>query len=340
MPISLRASAPLLFPIFALLALAGCKPLAESSGPDLLPDSDFCPPLLLEAGPVSASDFIAVFDEEIRPVAGSFGLSPASARPKATAEGPRLLLDFQDPASAGRDYEVAGEVEDLKGNRTRFVLSFVGFNARPARLSCSEVQTGKNSSTKAPHRDYVEFFVDEAGDLGGIELFWTSTVKLMTWRFPACEVKAGDYVVVHLAPEGTAAELDETGTNLAASGGVDSSPGGRDFWTKAGGLPDETGALGLRTRPGGEFQGGLFYCPDDRTGPLPDGKLADFLALLLDGKAWQRAGSTTSWEDAFRWRPSASKSICRLQGSAGRKQADYYLSATGAESPGEANPAP
>jgi hypothetical protein len=321
------------------VALAACKPVAPGGSGGILPSADFQPPSLVEAGPVDARSFVVRFDEDIAPVAGSFGLEPSSDAPSPSAEGRELRLAFADEALPGGDYHLAGEVEDARGNRTRFVLDFVGYNAHPARLAISELQAQKNSSTKAPHRDFVEFQVLEAGNLGGLELSWASGTKLMSCRLPAAEAVAGDYVVLHLAPEGIPAEVDETGSDLSASGGVDSSPEGRDLWSAAGGLPDESAALALRSRPGGALQDALFYSSLSKTGPLPDGKLADLVKAIADGGGWVLAGEP-AWEDGFRWSPSAARSIVRNEGADTGSAADFHVSASGAQSPGLRNPPP
>ena len=321
---------------FALLAWA-CAPLPSRDAMEgELPESDFRPPTLLEAGPSGGRSFSALFDEAIQPVSGSFGLEPGAGELSASAEGSSLVVSFSEESSPGLDYSLAGEVEDGSGNRCRFVLSFTGYNPRPALLSISEIQPQKNSSTKAPHRDYVEFRVLEAGNLGGLELSWASSVKLMAYRFPAVEVLAGDYLVLHLAPEGLASEVDETGEDIAASGGVDATSMARDFWSGAGGLPDESGALSLRTRPGGASQDALFYAADDKSGAVAEGKLADLLSEAGGEGAWVFAGKA-AWEDAFRWHPSAARSIYRIAGTDTQGGGDWLVSEASCQTPGAPN---
>ena len=321
----------------ALLASA-CSPVPSQDAEDAaLPESDFRPPTLLEAGPSDGRTFAVLFDEAIQPVTGSFGLEPGAGELSASADGAALCVSFSEDARPGLDYNLAGEVEDASGNRCRFVLSFTGYNARPARLSVAEIQPQKNSSTTAPHRDYVEFLVLEPGNLGGLELSWASSAKLMAYRFPAAEVQAGDYVVLHLAPEGLTSETDETGTDLAASGGIDATSTARDFWSGAGGLPDESGALSLRTRPGGPLQDALFYAADDRSGAVAEGKLADLLSAIGSDGGWIFAGKAAAWEDAFTWHPSAARSIYRIADSDTQGAGDWLVSGASGQTPGGPN---
>ena len=339
--------------IFAAAAvLAAC--LVEPA-PGLLPEADYRPPALLSAGAAGERLFLLGFDEEIRPVEGSFALArsaaagaaggsaeevPGSGPPEAVAEGAGLSVLFSESTSPGADYLLSGEVADLRGNTTRFVLGFVGWNPRPPRLRLSEFQTAKNSSLSNSHRDYAELEVLADGNLGGVELAYASSVKAYRFRFPAAEVRAGDFVVLHLAPEGLPEELDETGSELGLSGGVDARPYARDFWSAAGGLPDESGAAALYERPGGGLMGGFFYANAEKAGPVGSGRLGELLSGLSAAGAWPLAGGEPLWEDAFLWKPSSARSLCRSPGSEEAGPGAWYLTAAGGQSPGAANPPP
>jgi len=312
-------------------ALAGCVP---DPAERLLPPSDLKPPLVLEAGPEGSRSFRLRFDEEVRPVEGSFALEPGPRAASASAEGSLVLIDFGFDLEAGADYAVSGEAEDAAGNATRFVFSFAGWNGRPARLRLSEAQTAKNASLTKPHRDYLEFVASEDGNLGGEEVSWANSVRRFSYRFPGIEVRAGDFVVLHLAPEGIPEEKDERDADLARSGGVDATSGARDLWSAAGGLPDASGAVVLRARAGDPAYEGLFYADEAKTGSLGDDKLAALVAELSE--AWPLAAAP-SWEDAFRWNPSTARSLCRDQAVLAAGAGAWYVGAAGAQSPGAAN---
>lgn len=320
--------------LFACAGLAACLP--DPAG-TILPPSDLKPPLVLEAGPESSRSFVLRFDEEVRPVEGSFGLEPGPLAASARAEGSLLCLEFAAELEPGADYAVSGEVEDGAGNATRFLFGFAGWNGNPARLRLNEAQTAKNSSVSHPHRDFLELTVTEAGNLGGIELSWASSTKAYSYRFPGVEARAGDYILLHLAPEGLAEERDEKGADLAASGGIDASHSARDLWCSAGGLPDASGAVALRIRPGATVDDCLFYADASKSGALGEDKLAALVSAF--GAAWPLAGELPAWEDALRWKPSSARSLCRLAGAASEPDA-WYLSDTSAQSPGAANAPP
>lgn len=334
-PRGLRAAS---LAIAALSAVALCAAACSQAGlAPLPPVADLRPPGLLAAGPSGARSFEARFDEPVLLVDGSLALEPR-AMINGAASGADLRVDFGEDLRPGLDYRLVGEVDDSRGNRTRFLVRFVGWNARPAVLRFSELQTGKNGSQSRPHRDYVELEVLQDGNVGGEELSWSSTVKSMSYRFPGIEVRKGDFIVLHLSPEGLEAEVDELGSDLAASGGVDATAAGRDLWCASGALPDESGALCLKSRPGGAPVEGFLYADQDKAGQLGDDKLSALVSELVGAGAWPIAGTAPSWSDAFKWNPSSARSICRSAPAIGASS--WYVTAAGGQSPGSPNPGP
>jgi|GEM_PF-494114 len=313
----------------AACALAvGCSP-----GPSSIayPEADLKPPDLLAAGPTSSREVVLRFDEAVTPVPGSFSSEPGAALAPG-AEGQSLRVGFAQAQSAGADYSLVGEVDDLKGNRTRFLVRFTGWNDRAPPLRISEVCPCKNSSKTKPHRDFVELEALADGNLGGEELSWASSVKTERYRFPSAEVRRGDRVVLHLAPEGLPEERDETGPDLSASGGVDATPSGRDFWCGTMALPDASGVVALAARPGAPPSDGLFYADDGKSGGLGKGDLADLASSLAAAGAWPLSGASPAWEDGFPWGGATSRSICRSGAASGPSA--WSISAAGGQSPG------
>lgn len=313
------------------LACAGCS---QNQVAAIYPTADLRPPFLLEAGPEDPRRVVLRFDEAVKPVEGSFASEP-QAELSCLAQDRDLVVAFASDQSPGADYALVGEVDDRCGNRTRFLLEFAGWNDRAPPLRISEAQCGKNASKTRPHRDFIELVALADGNIGGEELSWASSVKSASYRLPAVELRKGDYVVVHLAPEGIPEEVDELGADLSASGGADSSPTGRDLWCSALPLPDESGAIALSLRPGTAPIDGLFYAADDKSGALSAGRLATLVSALASAGSWPLAGATPAWEDAFRWKSSPAKSICR-SGTASGPEA-WYATEAGGQSPGLPN---
>ena len=315
--------------VLAACVLAACSPEA---GDILMSAGDIRPPAILEAGQRSPGTFEVLFDEDVSPVGGRFAFDPGGVVATPRSEGSVLKIALEPEVGAGVPCSLCGEAKDASGNVTRFLFTFAGYNERPARLRINEVQTGKNSSASNPRRDYIEFFAEEGGDLGGVFVQWSSSAKLASYAFPPCEVEKGSVIVLHCAPEGLPAEVDETGADLGASGGVDSSAAGRDFWTQAGGLPDETGVIALRGREADPPCDGLFYVASTKAGAIDSAKLLAAFAELSDAGLWT-GSAPPAWEDGFAWKSSSSRPLHRMGGDKEGKEG-WYVGESGTQSPG------
>jgi hypothetical protein len=320
--------------IVAIVAACAAAPLDA-----VYPNVDLRPPGIVSAGPTGPRRVELRFDEEVRPVDGSLEAQP-EADLSAAATGDDLIVSFAADQAPGADYALAGEVDDLAGNRTRFLLRFAGWNDRAPSARITEVQTSTNDSKTRPHRDFVELEVLADGNLGGEELSWASSAKASTYRFPGIEVKKGDYIVLHLAPQGIAAERDELGSDIGLSGGIDATAGARDLWRADSPLPDGSGELSLSIRPGAAPIDGLFYADPAKSGIVADQDLADRVAALAAAGIWPLGGKRPAWGDAFAWKASSSRSICRLDSAPGPGSAAWYSSASGGQSPGAPNAGP
>ncbi|HEY9054002.1 MAG TPA: hypothetical protein VIO60_04210 [Rectinemataceae bacterium] len=304
-----------------------CTPRFEDI---VFPAGDIRPPGIVGATQDSPETFSILFDEGVRPVEGSFRFSPVDVVPTPICSGERLVVGLSPPVRAGFPCSLTGEVKDSWGNSTRFLFEFAGYNPDPASLILDEAQTSKNQSASNNHRDYVEFLVEEGGELGGLKVEWSSSAKTMAYTFPPCRVSKGEYIVLHLAPESIPAEKDETSSDLALSGGVDSSASGRDFWSSAGGLPDETGVILHRARDGEAPRGGLFYASESKSGPLDSERMKSLVEELQAAGYWG-ASSPPLWEDAFLWKPSSSRP---LYGSGRGGKEAWSVGEPGSQSPG------
>lgn len=330
-----RARALSLWLSFSLLSLCGCSP---SPSDILLPAGDIKPPSIVDAGQSGPDAFDILFDENVRPVEKSFAFEPAPSTATPRSEGALLTVSLQPAVGAGIPCSLSGEARDDSGNTTRFLFEFVGFNDHPAQLRINEIQTGKNSSTSNPHRDYIEFMVEKGGNIGGIQARWASSVKSMAYTFPPCEVAANSLIVLHCSPEGIPGEVNEVGQNLAASSGVDASDTGRDFWTAEGGIPDETGIILLSLREGEAPFDGVFFASSAKEGEIDSARISAALNELDSQGIWP-CSSPARWEDAFLWKSSSARPLHRrLDADPGPER--WYLGEAGSQSPGRAMPSP
>lgn len=172
-----------------------------------------------------------------------------------------LLVSIADTLQAGKQYSITGTVEDKYGNSILFVLPFWGYNPAVPKLLISELLT-QGSST---HPDAIELYALSAGNLAGCTLYIGSPAQYSYhYIFPACTINKGEYIVLHLKPQGLPEEIDEL-QSITASGGLDASPTGRDFWSKQnpGALPGSNGAVTVFSNPLGSCIDAVIY--SDRT---------------------------------------------------------------------------
>lgn len=310
---------------------AGCSPPAIESA--VL--GDIRPPVAKGARLESGKEFVLEFDEPVKVPGDSFSAEPKRLVAHAESSDNVVKVLFEPQPSPGEVVALAGTVQDMCGNSTRVQVQFKGYNDRPAGLVITEIQTAKNTSKKAPHRDYIELFVKRSGNLAGMDIQWASSTKIMRFDFPACEVRAGEVIVLHLAPEGIAEEKNETGSDLGLSGGIDATAQGRDFWSDAGGLPDASGAIILHEREGALPVDGIFYADSSKSGTLESAKLVTLARELADAGLW-RLDMEPVWQNAFLWKPSTSRPLMRTSQSFYGANA-WAIGESGSQSPGIAN---
>lgn len=315
----------------AMWVVTGCSPPAIESA--VL--GDIRPPMVKNARLESGYEFILEFDEPVRVPKDSFSAEPKRLAAQAESFENVVSVLFEPKPSPGEVVTLAGTVQDMCGNSTRVQVQFKGYNDRPAGLVITEIQTAKNTSKKAPHRDYIEFLVKKAGNLGGMYVQWASSTKTMRFDFPACEVRAGEVIVFHLAPEGLAEEKNETGSDLGLSGGIDATAQGRDFWSDAGGLPDASGAITVHEREGALPIDGIFYADSSKSGKLESAKLIALARELADAGLW-KLDVPPLWENALLWKPSTSRPLVRTSTSSYGASA-WGIGESGSQSPGIVN---
>jgi hypothetical protein len=318
-------------------ALCSCGPLTAVRD-HLQPD--VAPPVLLGLRTLSESRLELAFDEPVRCTAQNVEILPPSPILAITAEGCLLLLDL--PAQVpGLPYHLRATVEDEHGNSLQFLARFYGFNPRVPRLLINEL-TVRGSDT---HPDVVELKALGAGNMGGVVIYEGAPSDFGDRLvFPAFEIAAGEYLLVHFRPQGTAEEVDEL-EDKTASGGLDAGEQAWDFWVPAGdGLPGNNGVVSLYARPGGEILDGFLYSNRTRDSDelyLGFGTreaMERALELVADG-GWAIAGEGVHPEDAVSPEGStATRSLCRDRaGTDTDGAADWHIVPTSGFTFGEEN---
>lgn len=319
------------------LALTGCVPQIVS---DVLAPRDLTPPGVTAWDCADARELRIDFDEEVGAAASDFALSPNLGALELETDGCRVLIRVQGEAAPGTPLALEGRVRDAAGNSTAFVLPFWAYNPRLPRIVINEALT----QGTAAHPDAVELRALEAGNLAGLTFYVGSAAhKSLRFIFPSCEVFAGEFIVLHLKPEGLAEEVDEI-DDAAASGGLDSS-GARDFWYRpgVGALPGENGALSLYRSPTGCVRDALLYSArtsesDTKYGGFGTQALYDQARDLAAAGAWSVEGSVRP-EDAARSEGATStRTLCRSSDSQDTESAaDWHVVPTKGSSLGTIN---
>jgi hypothetical protein len=147
-------------------------------------------------------------------------------------EGEEILIILAEPLKEGEKIIADILVEDEHRNTLNVLVPFRARNNRVPQLVINELRTEYSSATRtAPARvESVEFLAKSSGNLGALRLFVAGhSLTQPVFEFPPAEIKEGEYIVLHLRTmlEGS---VDETGDNLALSGGPEALPDARDFW--------------------------------------------------------------------------------------------------------------
>lgn len=304
---------------------------------------DLQPPKLEEVRVKAANSIELCIDEEVSVVEQSLQLSePLTLESYGQSEcGVGITLGMN--MSPGGQYTVSMTVVDGSGNSLDIIADVYGYNDRIPEIVVNEFTTRGS----ARHPDIVELYVQSGGNIGGLTLYEGSATNWESRKiFPAVELEAGSYVLVHFKPQGTeeAGEKDETlAPNI--SGGLDVHEAAWDFWVEDGnGLSGNNGVLTLTATPDGQILDAVLYT---NRSSESDSKYRGFgtarnLALsdeLHGADQWTAATQQIRPEDVVSVDDStATRSICRGSNSLdSNDKADWHIVPTSAYSLGEQN---
>lgn len=188
-----------------------------------------------------------------------------------------------------QQYLVYGLVEDKKGNTLSFSTIITGYNDRVPMILLSECRT----EWSKPKAEFIEFFVLSDGNTGGMILEIAYNNSPCYYVFPAIEVKAGEYFVLHLRSieDGTIDELTESVDIAFATEAFNDV---RDLWLqKATKTIGKTGAIVLRQRQSGPIVDALLYAESSKT-TWPYTILAEYAQESILDCVWSGDGSVTN----------------------------------------------
>jgi hypothetical protein len=300
------------------------------------------PPVFLDCRPVSSTEMVFKFSQAVN-VKSLYFDPPLEI--KTIDGGEEVTVVFAKQLEEGKKVTADIIVEDSGMNTLNVVVPFRARNDRMPDLVFNELRT-ENSKPKV---EFVEFLSKEAGNLGAMRLFIAGhSVSTPAYEFPTTEVKAGEYIVLHLrtVEEGC---LDETGTDLALSGGTDAQGSARDFWLPGNAkLLHKTDALWLVDQDDRIIDAVLLS--ENSDAKWKSEKIAEAASLFGKKKAWLPSQSAASGSLLpAEWEPGPSgavitagvtptRTICRDQNLAQKPCAgNWYITDTSSATPGKAN---
>jgi hypothetical protein len=150
---------------------------------------------------------------------------------ESIGEGSPVQVRFSTALEIGESHTADMLVEDERGNTLNVIVPFKGRNDRFPSLIINELRT-EYKSPNGPQGEFVEFLALGPGNLGTLRLFISKAGSSEpVYEFPPAEVQEGEYIVLHLRTLELGVETaDETGDDLALSGGAEAHPEARDFW--------------------------------------------------------------------------------------------------------------
>jgi len=294
------------------------------------------PPVFLDCKPVSSTEMIFKFSQAVN-VKSLYFEPPLEV--ESIGEGEDVSVIFAKQLEEGKKVTADIIVEDSGLNTLNVIVPFRTRNDRMPKLVINELRT-ENSKPKV---EFVEFLSKEAGNLGAMRLFIAGhSVSTPVYEFPPTEVKAGEYIVLHLrtVEEGC---LDETGADLASSGGTDAQNNARDFWypgnTK---LLHKTDALWLLDQDDKIIDAILLS--ENTENKWANNKVAEAAEFLGKKKAWlPKQGEAKEWSpgpsDAVLTAGTTStRTICRDETLTQKPSAvNWYITDTSSATPGKPN---
>ena len=318
--------APFLF-WFPVLVLSACSCSTESGIQQILGTRAEAP-VFLDCHPVSSTEIVFKFSRPVKVVSLNFDIALGT---KSIENGREVKVTLTQPAGEGQKITADLLVEDADRNTLNVIVPFKARNDRMPALVFNELRTEYSK----PKVEFVEFLVLGQGNLGALRLFIAgySLVKPV-YEFSPVEVQAGEFVVLHLRTleEGC---VDETGSNLALSGGAEVLDVARDLWLPGNKkMIHKTDALWLLDQDDRIIDAVLLSETCDTEWNKKDAATASAAEFFGREKAW----SPNPADAIMTGGTTTTRTICRDETiPPARRAANWYITATSSATPGKQN---
>ena len=323
---------PILFLLFS------CSNIVDNG--DYLMNIDLKPPILEEVHVNNSRSLSISFDEPIFFDRDDYKSNPALPVESWEISENTITFQFTDDQQPGKMYKCRSDVSDESGNSLSFILRFYGWNPNLPELLINEF----NPEGSGNNPDTIELYSISAGNTAGVTIFLgTSNNYRETYVLPSLEVNAGDYIIIHMRPEGLSSEITET-TDKSISTGKLASDLAWDLWVDGDKpISGQNGVISLYSNPFGSIIDAVPYSSrvtadsEDYFGWTAT--TIDMIEELSFLNVWNSTDGFIRPEDAASSiSTTGTRSICRnsLSSDTNSKD-DWHIVPTGEKSFGEIN---
>ena len=295
---------------------------------------DVEPPGFESLRAIGPSRLELVFTERV--TIGTLRFDPPLETTLIEDDSDSVFVEFASALKEGDQYVVDLVAADPEGNTINVFAPFRGRNDRMPKMVINELRTEYSK----PKVEFLELRMLSDGQLNGVRVVASGKgFGEPVFTFPSVEVKAGDFLVLHLRTLEEAC-IDELAA-LEESGGTEASPLARDFWvpgtekairkTDAIAVLDSDGlpldAVILSETPEGDWKSDAM-------------KIA--VAYLAERAAWQGKNGTSGVlmpaDAVVSVGTTTTRTLCRDAASFdGASASDWKVVATGCATPGQVN---
>ena len=291
------------------------------------------PPMFLSAKAVSQNEVRFEFSKPV--TIASLHFSP-QIEVGPIENGGTVTVGFSGNLGPGEKVTADILARDEDGNTVSVLVPFRTRNERIPPLRITELRTEYSK----PRAEFIELRTFAAGNLGALRVFVAGNAKSpLVYEFPPVEVRAMEYVTLHLRKLDENSR-DELGSNLAESSGADSSTTARDLWIPGTAkLLRKTDIVYILDQDDGVVDA---VALSENADPVwRQSHLADAAEFLFRSGAWKSAdGIGVRPTDAVRTAgTTATRTINRNEALAenSRSPADWYITVTSGATPGKPN---
>jgi hypothetical protein len=327
-----------LFFIPVLLLVFSCSGALDES--EYLFNIDLKPPVLQKVNITNSSTLTIEFNEPVDFCDSDYTCDPDLPLKSWSVSDNMLTLRFEQDQEAGLMYKFRSDVSDNSGNSLSFIVRYYGWNPDIPVLLINEF----NPEGSGNNPDTIEIYSETGGNMAGVALILGTADHISeSYVLPSLNVEAGDYIIVHMRPEGLSEEINEF-DDKAVSGGKLSSDQAWDLWVDGDKpISGKNGVITLYSNLFGEILDAVPYS-NRLTADSEDyhgwtSTTIEMIEELSYLNVWYKTNDFIRPEDAvYSEGTTGTRSICRDSASSDTdKRDDWHIVPTGEKSFGQIN---